>query len=293
MTSATLERLSRDYERVERAIRFLHGSYRHQPDLRAVARSAHLSEYHFQRLFTRWVGISPKRFLQYLTVEHAKRVLKESRSLLDATFDSGLSSPGRLHDLFVTIEAMTPGEFKKKGEGLTIEFGFHPTRFGECLLAATDRGICALFFVVGNDRRKVVHELKSRWPGAHLVESPRSTAAYVQRIFNSSSAARRSPLPLVLKGTNFQIKVWEALLAIPQGLVLSYEDIARRIGQPQASRAVGNAVAKNPISYIIPCHRVIQSMGVTGNYRWGPARKKAILGWEWAETSPEGKESRE
>jgi len=287
MTSATLERLSHDYQRVERAIRFLHGRYRHRPDLREVARSAHLSEYHFQRLFTRWVGISPKRFLQYLTVEHAKRVLEESRSLLDATFDSGLSSPGRLHDLFVTIEAMTPGEFKKKGEGLTIEYGFHPTRFGECLLAVTNRGICALFFARRNNRREVVRELRSRWSGAHLVEVPRSTAPYIQRIFDSNSTTRRLPLPLVLKGTNFQMKVWEALLAIPRGYVLSYEDIARRIGQPKASRAVGNAVAKNPISYIIPCHRVIQSIGITDNYRWGPARKKAILGWEWAETSPD------
>lgn len=285
MTSATLERLSHDYQRVERAIRFLQESYRHQPDLREVARSAHLSEYHFQRLFTRWVGISPKRFLQYLTVEHAKRVLKESRSLLDATYDAGLSSPGRLHDLFVTIEAMTPGEFKKRGEGLTIEYGIHPTPFGECLLALTSRGICALFFVEGNNRQGVVQELKLRWPEARLVQAPRSTSPYLQRIFGANSAARRSPLPLVLSGTNFQIRVWEALLKIPQGHLVSYEDIAQRIGQPKASRAVGNAVAKNPISYLIPCHRVIKSIGITGNYRWGPARKKAILGWEMARSA--------
>jgi AraC family transcriptional regulator of adaptative response/methylated-DNA-[protein]-cysteine methyltransferase len=287
MRPTSFESLSHDYQRIEQAIRFLQASYRRQPDLGEVARSAHLSEYHFQRLFTRWVGISPKRFLQYLTVEHAKGVLRESRSLLDATFESGLSSPGRLHDLFVTVEAMTPGEFKKSGEGLTIEYGIHPTPFGECLLGITDRGICALFFVQGNDRKEVVRELRVRWPGAHFVEAARETRPYIEKIFGADSSARRAPLPLVLKGTNFQIKVWEALLRIPAGRVLSYEDIARQIGQPKASRAVGNAVAKNPISYIVPCHRVIQSIGITGNYRWGPARKKAILGWEWAEASSE------
>jgi AraC family transcriptional regulator of adaptative response/methylated-DNA-[protein]-cysteine methyltransferase len=286
MRSTSFESLSHDYQRIEQAIRFLQASYRRQPDLGEVARSAHLSEYHFQRLFTRWVGISPKRFLQYLTVEHAKGVLRESRSLLDATFDSGLSSPGRLHDLFVTVEAMTPGEFKKSGEGLTIEYGIHPTPFGECLLGITDRGICALFFVQGNGRKEVVRELHLRWPGAQFVEAPQDTRPYIDKIFRADSSSRQAPLPLVLKGTNFQIRVWEALLRIPAGRVLSYEDIAQRIGQPKASRAVGNAVAKNPISYIVPCHRVIQSIGITGNYRWGPARKKAILGWEWTKNSP-------
>jgi AraC family transcriptional regulator of adaptative response/methylated-DNA-[protein]-cysteine methyltransferase len=283
MPSTSFESLSHDYQRIEQAIRFLQASYRRQPELGEVARSVHLSEFHFQRLFTRWVGISPKRFLQYLTVEHAKGVLKESRSLLDATFESGLSSPGRLHDLFVTVEAMTPGEFKKNGEGLTIEYGIHPTPFGECLLGTTERGICALFFVQRNDRKEVVRELHVRWPGAHFVEAPRATRPYIEKIFGTDSSARRAQLPIVLRGTNFQIRVWEALLRIPAGRVLSYEDIARQIGQPKASRAVGNAVAKNPISYIVPCHRVIRSIGITGNYRWGPARKKAILGWEWAE----------
>jgi AraC family transcriptional regulator of adaptative response/methylated-DNA-[protein]-cysteine methyltransferase len=287
MGSISFEGLSHDYQRIERAIKFLQTSYRRQPDLSAVARSAHLSEYHFQRLFTRWVGISPKRFLQYLTVEHAKGVLRESRSVLDATFEAGLSSPGRLHDLFVTVEAMTPGEFKNNGEGLTIEYGIHPTPFGECLLGVTDRGICALFFVQQNDRKEVVRELRRRWPGASLVEAPGRTRPYVEKIFRTPPSPHQAPLPLVLRGTNFQIRVWEALLRIPPGRVLSYEDIAQRIGQPKASRAVGNAVAKNPISYIIPCHRVIQSIGITGNYRWGPARKKAILGWEWAEASSE------
>lgn len=287
MSQKELAQDALDFRRIESAITFLQSNYTRQPELHEVARNVHLSEFHFQRLFTRWAGISPKRFLQYLTLEHAKRVLKESRSLLDATFDTGLSSPGRLHDLFVTVEAMTPGEFKAGGEGLTIDYGFHATPFGECLLGATNRGICALFFVQGNDRKEVKRELRSRWPKANLVESGRTTEPYVSRIFGNPSAERRKPLPLVLTGTNFQIKVWEALLRIPSGHVLSYEDVAQRIGSPRASRAVGSAVAKNPISYIIPCHRVIQSVGVTGNYRWGPMRKKAMLGWEFARTSLE------
>jgi len=285
MSHKSLAQEAVDFQRIERSITFLQSNYMRQPELREVACNVHLSEYHFQRLFTRWAGISPKRFLQYLTVEHAKRALKESRSLLDATMDTGLSSPGRLHDLFVTIEAMTPGEFKHDGEGLTIEYGIHPTPFGECLLGATNRGICALFFVQGNNRKEVKEELRLRWPNAGLVEAPKATRLLIDRIFAGHSVANRAPLPLVLTGTNFQIKVWEALLQIPPGHVLSYEDVAARIGQPKASRAVGNAVAKNPISYIIPCHRVIQSVGVTGNYRWGPARKKAMLGWEFARSS--------
>jgi len=271
-----------DYQRIERAITFLQSNHIHQPDLKDVARSIHLSEYHFQRLFSRWAAISPKKFLQYLTVEHAKRVLKESRSLLDATFETGLSSPGRLHDLFITIEAMTPGEFKKKGEGLVIQYGFHPTMFGECLLAITQRGICGLSFVPEGKRVQVLEELRDRWAGAKFSEDSGSTQPYIDRLFVRTKSARQKPLPLLLKGTNFQIKVWEALMRIPEGSVVSYEDVARAIGNPKASRAVGSAVAENPIAYIIPCHRVIQQAGVIGNYHWGPARKKALLGWEWA-----------
>jgi AraC family transcriptional regulator of adaptative response/methylated-DNA-[protein]-cysteine methyltransferase len=273
-----------DYQRIEQAISYLRAHYQRQPDLRDVARHVHLSEYHFQRLFTRWAGISPKRFLQYLTLEHAKRLLKESRSLLDATFESGLSSPGRLHDLFVTIEAMTPGEYKKDGEGLTIHYGFHPTPFGECLLAVTQRGICGLGFVSYGKRGYIVKDLKMRWPGAQFSEKPELTKPLVDRIFNPSRNSRRNPLPLFLKGTNFQIKVWEALLKIPEGKIVSYEDLAHSLGKPKASRAVGNAVAKNPVSYIIPCHRVIRREGTTGKYHWGAMRKQALLGREWAQT---------
>jgi AraC family transcriptional regulator, regulatory protein of adaptative response / methylated-DNA-[protein]-cysteine methyltransferase len=285
MSQSELKQQSVDYLRVEKAIAFLGTNYTRQPDLKEVARSVHLSEYHFQRLFTRWAGISPKKFLQYLTLEHAKRALKESRSVLDATFDAGLSSPGRLHDLFVTIEAMTPGEFKQAGEGLVIHYGFHPTPFGECLLAVTDRGICGLSFVPTGKRSHVLKELQNRWVGATMREAPGSTKPFVDRLFTGSAKSSRKSLQLLLKGTNFQVKVWEALMRIPEGSVVSYEDIAQVIGNPGASRAVGTAVGKNPVAYIIPCHRVIKRAGVIGSYHWGPDRKKALLGWEWAKTT--------
>jgi len=279
-----LKQRSLDYLRIEKAISFLQSNYTRQPDLQEIARSVHLSEYHFQRLFTRWAGISPKKFLQYLTLEHAKRALKQSRSVLDATFDAGLSSPGRLHDLFVTIEAMTPGEFKQSGEGLTIHYGFHPTLFGECLLAVTERGICGLSFVPKGKRTQVLKELRDRWTGARLRESTQATQPFIERLFAKPVKNRREPLQLLLMGTNFQIKVWEALVRIPEGVVVSYEDLARVIGNSKASRAVGSAVGKNPVAYVIPCHRVIRREGIIGNYHWGPERKKALLGWEWAHT---------
>lgn len=287
MAQNDLKQQSLDYLRIAKAISFLQSNYTRQPDLQEVARSVHLSEYHFQRLFTRWAGISPKKFLQYLTLEHAKRALRESRSVLDATFDAGLSSPSRLHDLFVTIEAMTPGEFKQSGEGLTIHYGFHPTLFGECLLAVTGRGICGLSFVSEGKRTQVLRELRDRWTGATLREAHGTTQPFIDRLFFRPEKKQRKPLPLLLKGTNFQIKVWEALMRIPEGKVVSYEDLARAVGNPRASRAVGNAVGKNPIAYIIPCHRVIRRVGIIGNYHWGPERKKALLGWEWAQTVPE------
>jgi AraC family transcriptional regulator, regulatory protein of adaptative response / methylated-DNA-[protein]-cysteine methyltransferase len=287
MSQTDLQQRSIDYGRIEKAIAFLQSNYTRQPELKEVARSVHLSEYHFQRLFTRWAGISPKKFLQYLTLEHAKHSLKESRSVLDATFDAGLSSPGRLHDLFVTIEAMTPGEFKQSGEGLTIQYGFHPTPFGECLLAITGRGICGLSFVPEGRRVQVLKELRDRWTGATLREASGATQPFVGRLFVGSAKKPRAPLQLLLKGTNFQIKVWEALMRIPEGNVVSYEDLARSIGSPKASRAVGSAVGKNPVAYIIPCHRVIRREGIIGNYHWGPERKKALLGWEWARTASE------
>jgi AraC family transcriptional regulator of adaptative response/methylated-DNA-[protein]-cysteine methyltransferase len=271
-----------DYQRIEKAIAFLAANYHNQPSLDEAARAAHLSEFHFQRLFRRWAGISPKRFVQFLTLEHAKLALEASRSVLDAAYDSGLSGPSRLHDLFVNAEAMTPGEFKAKGAGLTICYGFHPSPFGECLLASTDRGICGLGFVEAGGREAALSDFQRRWPAASFEEDPGRTRPYIARIFNPARENGARPLKLLLIGTRFQIKVWEALLRIPSGAVVCYEDLARRLGKPSASRAVGGAVGRNPISFLIPCHRAIRKMGITGDYHWGAARKKAILAWEAA-----------
>jgi AraC family transcriptional regulator of adaptative response/methylated-DNA-[protein]-cysteine methyltransferase len=267
-----------DYARIEKAINYIDVNQLSQPNLDDLASHLRLSPFHFQRLFRRWVGISPKRFLQYLTIEHAKSVLDETRSLLDATYESGLSSPGRLYDLFVTIDAVTPGQYKQRGAGLSIAYGMHESPFGKCLIAITERGICGLAFANG-DPNEALQDLKRRWPGATLGDKPRVTRPYANRIFNSE---RRQKLPLHLHGTNFQVKVWEALIKIPPGHLCTYEDVARNIGNENAIRAVGNAVATNPISYLIPCHRVIRKMGIFGEYHWGATRKKAIIGWEAA-----------
>ena len=274
-----------DYQRIEKAIQFLAQNYHEQPSLDEVARNVNLSEYHFQRLFRRWAGISPKRLLQFLTLEHAKKVLEQSRSVLDAAYDAGLSSPSRLHDLFVNVEAMTPGEFKAKGAGLKINFGFHPSPFGECLLAVTERGICGLGFVGDGGRVQALDDFKRRWPAAEFCENPQKTRTTIDRIFSLKKRNGSDPVKVLLLGTNFQVKVWEALLRIPSGSMLSYEDLARQLGKPLAARAVGNAVARNPISFLIPCHRAVRKMGITGNYHWGAARKKAILAWEAARCS--------
>jgi AraC family transcriptional regulator, regulatory protein of adaptative response / methylated-DNA-[protein]-cysteine methyltransferase len=273
--------MAADYIRIEKAIRYLESNYREQPSLDDLARHLGLSPFHFQRLFRRWVGISPKRFLQFLTVEYAKGLLDESRSVLDVTYESGLSSPGRLHDLFVTIEAMTPGEFKNRGQGLVIYWGIHQSPFGDCLLAVTDRGICGLAFVDRN-QRAVLMDLKSRWPNAEFIEKPSMTKKIADSIFKIEKADSSSPIKLLLLGTNFQLKVWEALIRIPSGHLCSYEDVAKMAGSENAIRAAASAVAANPISYLIPCHRVIQKMGVFGNYHWGATRKKAIIAFEAA-----------
>jgi AraC family transcriptional regulator of adaptative response/methylated-DNA-[protein]-cysteine methyltransferase len=270
-----------DYERIERAIRYLEANYRRQPDLKELARSAGLSQFHFQRLFRRWAGISPKRFVQYLTAGHAVRLLRESRTNLDAAYDAGLSGGGRLHDLLVNFHAVTPGELKRDGAGLTIQYGFHSSPFGECLIGVTARGICHLGFVPPEGRRAALAELTAEWPRARLEEALRVTAPIARRLFARGNG--HSPeTDLHVPGTNFQIKVWEALLRIPPGSVVSYEDIARRIRAPRAVRAVANAVAHNPVAWLIPCHRVIRKSGALGGYRWGETRKKVLLAWEAA-----------
>ena len=285
MKTDGLVQASEDYERIEKAIRFLEDNFSFQPGLKEIADHIGLSEFHFQRLFSRWVGISPKRFLQFLTKEYAKLLLEGSANLLDVTYESGLSSPGRLHDLFVNCEAVTPGEYKSKGEGVTIRYGFYPSPFGECLLATTERGICGFFFVKNRDRKDPLTELRYFWQEAQIVEDPGASQDLIDRIFNPSFVGTDAPLHLILNGTNFQIKVWEALIKIPFGAVVSYEDVAIQAGVPGATRAVGSAVGKNPISFIIPCHRVIRKTADFGNYGGGKARKKAILGWEAAHLS--------
>ncbi|MBI2948959.1 MAG: methylated-DNA--[protein]-cysteine S-methyltransferase, partial [Verrucomicrobia bacterium] len=256
-----------------------------QPELADVARQVHLSEFHFQRLFSRWAGISPKRFLQFLTLHHAKKLLADSKPLLEASFDSGLSGPSRLHDLFVTIEGVTPGEFKGRGAGLEIRYGIHPTCFGDCLLATTPRGVCWLSFVTDGAEERALTELRDHWAGATLSADPSASERVADRIFSRRPNPTRTSLNLLVAGTNWQIKVWEALLRIPPGAVTTYRQIAARLGRDTAARAVGNAVARNPIAYLIPCHRVIRQSGVIGDYRWGTDRKRAMLGWESARKS--------
>ncbi len=275
---------STDYQRIEQAILFLERNFHRQPRLEEVARSIHLSEYHFQRLFRRWAGISPKRFLQFLTVEYAKQRLEVSRPVLSVAWEAGLSGGGRLHDLFVAAEAVTPGEFRRRGEGVRIAHGFHDSPFGRCLLARTERGICALSFVEQGAEAEAVEELRARWSGAELVEDPAETVAAAARIFQGGAG----PLSLHLRGTNFQLRVWEALLHIPAGHLVSYGELAEGLGCPGASRAVGSAVARNPVGWLIPCHRVIRELGVLGGYRWGTARKRAMLGWEAARVEEAG-----
>lgn len=285
-TSSIISENVSDYERIEQALGYLYKNYQRQPSLQEIAASISLSEYHFQRLFTRWVGISPKRFLQFLTKERAKEMLAKSDDLLNAAYQSGLSGPGRLYDLFVSCEAVTPGEYKSHGVGLLISYGFHQTPFGECILGMTPRGICALNFLNHSTREQALITLQRDWPKSELVEDSILTGKIIAQIFSPSQVMQGNALSLMLKGTNFQIKVWEALLRIPQGTFVSYEAIARFLDHARATRAVGNAVAHNPIQYLIPCHRVIRKMGEFGNYQAGTPRKMAILGWEAAQVQP-------
>ena len=274
-----LSQAAMDYARIERALRFLNANQLRRPSLEEIAAHVHLSQFHFERLFQRWAGTSPKRFLQYLTKEHAKTLLRDSKSLLDVAGESGLSGVGRLHDLFVSCEAVTPGEYKLRGKGVTIRYGFHPTPFGECLLGLTERGVCDLRFLT-TPKPAALRELRDDWSGAELLEDASETEAICRQIFDATSGNRHTPFHLHLRGTNFQLKVWQALLTIPPGSLTNYGSLAAKIRAPKAQRAVGSAVGRNPIAYLIPCHRVIRSLGVIGDYRWGTARKQAMLAWE-------------
>ncbi len=268
---------SKTYERIAAAITFMRQNYLHQPDLETVARHVHLSEYHFQRVFTRWAGISPKRFLQYLTVEYAKAKIAETKSLLELTLEVGLSSSGRLHDLFVTLEAMSPGEFKASGGGTQIWYGVHETPFGACLLATTARGICDLHFFDAADQEATEQALYTKWSKTELIRDQNAAREISDRLFKPGN---RSSFVLHVQGTNFQIQVWRALLRLPFGSMTTYQGLANSMGRPTAARAVGSAIGSNAIGYLIPCHRVIRASGAIGGYRWGLERKAALLGWE-------------
>lgn len=273
-----------DYYRVAQAITFMQRQHLNQPDLAIVAQHIGLSDYHFQRLFTRWAGISPKRFLQYLTVEYAKSKITQTKNLLDLTLDVGLSSPGRLHDLFVNLEAMSLGEFKAGGAGLQIRYGIHDTPFGQALIATTARGVCNLHFLDAIDEQTAEQILRLEWAKAEIIRDQQATQPLHSLIFDPTVFRNQQPLTLLVKGTNFQIQVWRALLSVPFGGITTYQTVADLIDRPTASRAVGNAIGSNPIGYLIPCHRVIRESGKLGGYRWGVERKTAILGWEASRT---------
>ncbi|MES9858455.1 MAG: methylated-DNA--[protein]-cysteine S-methyltransferase [Sedimenticola sp.] len=270
-----------DYRRIEQAIHWLAEHADEQPELVDVAALLDLSSYHTQRLFNRWAGVTPKQLLQYLTVGYAKQLLNESMSVLDVSQEVGLSGPGRLHDQMINIEAVSPGEYKQGGRGLTIHFGFHGSPFGECLIAFTSRGICHLVFVQPGDRESALQGLKSLWTNADFKEDAEQCAALIKQAF-SLECDNRQGIKLLVRGTNFQVKVWQALLNIPQGYLMTYRNIATSIDSPNASRAVGSALAKNPVAYLIPCHRVIRSSGIIGEYHWGRDRKRAMIAWEAA-----------
>lgn len=275
-TRADMASRCRDYERLADTLEWLSLHFDEQPSLADIAARAGTSPYHFQRLFSRWVGLSPKKYVQFLTLERAKACLDASESVLEASFSAGLSSPGRLHDLFVNVEAVTPGEYRRGGAGLTIRHGIHDSPFGPCLLMHTERGICALAFVEPGDDGRTLAHMTRRWPNAHLVADPGPGAELAARAF-AAPGSDGDPLRLLLYGTPFQIRVWEALLRIPPGAVTSYQALAGFIGKPNASRAVGTANGANPISYLIPCHRVIRKSGALGGYGWGLGRKLAML----------------
>ena len=272
-----------DYENIRRAIAFLTRNWQEQPTLEQLAEHLDLGPTQTQKLFKRWCGLSPKEFVQAITIDHAKSLLEGSASLLDAAHEVGLSGSSRLHDLFVAHEAMTPGDYKRRGEGLEINYGFHDCPFGEALLLATARGVAGLAFVdedKGQTRAEALADMTRRWPAARYVEAPQLTAPHARRIFDPAAWSPERPVRVVLIGSDFEVRVWETLLQIPMGRAVSYGDIARRLGTPSASRAVGTAVGRNPISFVVPCHRVLRGDGNLGGYHWGLTRKRALIGWE-------------
>jgi len=279
-TTPSACRAEDDYAVVRRAIAFISEHWRVQPDIEAIAHACGVTPDELHHLFRRWAGLTPKEFVAALTLDHARKLLRDSATVLDAAYEVGLSGPGRLHDLFVTHEAMSPGEWKAGGGGLTLGYGFHPSPFGDALVIATERGLAGLAFADPDEKASALEDMRRRWPEAQLREDAARTAALAQRIFDPKLWQRDRPLRVVMIGTDFEVRVWETLLKIPMGRATTYSDIATKIRAPKAARAVGAAVGKNPIAFVVPCHRVIGKGGDLTGYHWGLTRKRAMLGWE-------------
>ncbi|HEY5305966.1 MAG TPA: methylated-DNA--[protein]-cysteine S-methyltransferase [Pseudolabrys sp.] len=277
---APLPTAAADYDIVRRAIAHIRGNWRSQPEINTIADAAGVSPTDLHHLFRRWCGLTPKAFLQALTLSSARELLRSSASVLDTAYEVGLSGPGRLHDLFVTHEAMSPGEWKAGGEGLTMTYGFHPSPFGMALVMMTPRGLAGLALADAGKERKALSDMRSRWPRAKYVEDFAATAATARRIFDTALWRKDQPLRVVMIGTDFEVRVWKKLLTIPVGRLDTYSGLAAKVGSPKAARAVGAAVGKNPICFVVPCHRVIGKNGDITGYHWGITRKRAMLGWE-------------
>jgi AraC family transcriptional regulator of adaptative response/methylated-DNA-[protein]-cysteine methyltransferase len=274
---------SADYPTIKRAIEFMSTRWRDQPSVEAIADHSGLSASHFQHVFKRWAGLTPKAFLQAITIERARELLRDSASVLDAAYDVGLSGPSRLHDLFIAHEALTPGDYRR--DDLKLAYGFHPSPFGEAIVVAAPRGVAGLGFVDGGDRNATLADMQRRWPRATLLRDDCATAPFAARAFDPTLWRPETPLRIVMIGTDFEVRVWETLLCVPLGRATTYSDIARHLGKPKAARAVGAAVGRNPISFVVPCHRVLGRSGALTGYHWGLARKQAIIGWEAGQTA--------
>ncbi|MEX0752292.1 MAG: bifunctional helix-turn-helix domain-containing protein/methylated-DNA--[protein]-cysteine S-methyltransferase [Xanthobacteraceae bacterium] len=269
-----------DYDLVRRAVAFVSEHWRGQPEVDAIAEAVGVTATELHHLFRRWAGLTPKAFVAALTLDHARRLLRDSASVLDASYEVGLSGPGRLHDLFVTHEAMSPGEWKSGGEGLRIAYGFHPSPFGMALVMVTARGLAGLAFADAGDEAAALADMRSRWPKALYAQDAAATLPYARRVFDQSLWRPDQPLRVVLIGTDFEVRVWETLLKVPLGRATTYSDIAAKVCAPKAARAVGAAVGRNPVCFVVPCHRVIGKSGELTGYHWGLTRKRAMLGWE-------------
>ncbi|MTI44378.1 AraC family transcriptional regulator of adaptative response/methylated-DNA-[protein]-cysteine methyltransferase [Roseibium hamelinense] len=276
----------KDYAIVRQTLERITKDWREQPTLKQLAAEAGVQPIQLQRVFSRWAGLTPKQFLQAITLDYAKALLRDSASILDTSYEVGLSGSGRLHDLFIAHEAMTPGAYRTRGAGLEMAYGFHPSPFGTVLLLVTDHGLAGLAFADPGEEESALNDMTMRWPSAQYSENTSLTAPYAERIFDPAKWQQETPLNIVLIGTDFEIRVWQTLLRIPIGQASTYSDIAMKLGKPSASRAVGTAVGKNPISFVVPCHRVLGKTGKLCGYHWGLTRKRAILGWESGLTQP-------